>query len=196
LTTPKNRAVIRITMNFDVTITSQPYTQQPPNGTRDKPKRAHKTKLSFKNIPKIAALRKIGCSTQEVAQTLGVDRTTLWKFLKDNNITLDVLKQYESNLKNEILISTLDDLNLSKRVNNYLSQLPDKDFEELNLQRMLDIKRSSDVGFGIKMDKFLAKSGLPTQIIAYVDIIKARQMVQHEIEELDSLESEVTESQK
>ena len=133
-------------------------------------------------------MQKIGIPKQEIARLYNVDRTTIWKYLKEFQVDNKELRSFESGLQDEVLKSLLDDLNLAKRVVNYFNNLGDDEFRKLTPNTLLTLKRSNDIGIGIKIEKYRLAAGLSTSNIAYIDALKAHEYHVNRLQTIDSLD--------
>ncbi len=136
------------------------------------PNRKPRKILSQKEIQQAAILQEAGFKQIEIADIQGVDRTTIWKYLKQFQVNNKILKKYEGTLQDEVLKSLLDDLNLSKRVINYFNNLSDDEFNKLTPTTLLTLKRSNDIGLGIKVEKHRLITGQSTSNLAIEGVLR------------------------
>jgi len=147
------------------------------------------TKPNKLNPQKVKALAMAGVSNADIAQHQDVNPSTIWRFLKRSNIEAKDINYYTAHRSEILKIIQCNDLELHNRlVKSYL----DRNKESINAmgdQAKIGLINVLNNSFGTKYDKERLEEGKSTSIVFYADLIKAKQIVDQEIQEAEVVDN-------
>jgi hypothetical protein len=107
----------------------------------------------------IVAMRKEGLSYEEIAIETGYSKAGIWQHLKRIDPKNKEFQHIKQNLADQLLVTTIDNINLSAKYTKYLEKLSAKELKLINPVNLAAIKRSADIGIGIAYEKYRLAAG-------------------------------------
>ena len=155
------------------------------------PTKSNKRKLRKIDPNKVKSLALLGVAPSDIAKNQNVHPSTITRYLDKININNTALEAFKKNKLNCFGVNQLKALAVKDRVWDWYLEIDKSQFAALTDTAKTGIANAANISLGTTFDKEQVLSGKPTNIIAYIDIIKARDSLKKENE---AIEAELKES--